>query len=205
MALFGLFGYLLIKLGFEPAPLLLGFVLGKLMEEKLRQALIISRGSFMTFIERPISAGLLLAAILAAVMSTLSCQLLVCSSALTEDVYRTFLRKNASQRELVLVGRIMVLLVSLVAIWIAGNPESKVLGMVAYAWGGFGAAFGPVVILSLFWSRTTRNGALAGILTGAVTVCLKTLAIVSQRYSLIEPFSADVMLRFTTITPFGFK
>ena len=118
----------------------------------------------------PWIAGLLLAAILAAVMSTLSCQLLVCSSALTEDVYRTFLRKNASQRELVLVGRIMVLLVSLVAIWIAGNPESKVLGMVAYAWGGFGAAFGPVVILSLFWSRTTRNGALAGILTGAVTV-----------------------------------
>ena len=139
-------------------------------------AVAVSANAETVFIEiakqlfNPWIAGLLLAAILAAVMSTLSCQFLVCSSALTEDVYRTFLRKNASQRELVLVGRIMVLLVSLVAIWIAGNPESKVLGMVAYAWGGFGAAFGPVVILSLFWSRTTRNGALAGILTGAVTV-----------------------------------
>ena len=118
----------------------------------------------------PWVAGLLLAAILAAVMSTLSCQLLICSSALTEDLYRTFLRKNASQRELVFFGRAMVLVVAIVAIVIASNPESKVLGMVAYAWGGFGAAFGPVIILSLFWSRITGNGALAGILTGAVTV-----------------------------------
>ena len=103
-------------------------------------------------------------------MSTLSCQLLVCSSALTEDIYRTFLRKNASQSELVWVGRAMVMMIALVAIAIASNPESKVLGMVSYAWAGFGAAFGPVVILSLFWSRMTRNGALAGILVGAATV-----------------------------------
>lgn len=118
----------------------------------------------------PWIAGLLLAAILAAIMSTLSCQLLVCSSALTEDVYRTFLRRNAGQTELVWIGRAMVMLVALIAIGIASNPESKVLGMVSYAWGGFGAAFGPVVILSLFWSRMTRNGALAGIFTGALTV-----------------------------------
>ncbi len=118
----------------------------------------------------PWVAGLLLAAILAAVMSTLSCQLLVCSSALTEDIYRTFLRKDASQAELVWMGRAMVMAISLVAIAIASNPQSKVLGMVSYAWGGFGAAFGPVIILSLFWSRMTRNGALAGVLVGAVTV-----------------------------------
>lgn len=118
----------------------------------------------------PWVAGLLLAAILAAIMSTLSCQLLVCSSALTEDVYRTFLRRNAGQTELVWIGRAMVMLVAVIAILIASNPESKVLSMVSYAWGGFGAAFGPVVILSLFWSRMTRNGALAGILSGAVTV-----------------------------------
>ena len=118
----------------------------------------------------PWIAGGLLAAILAAVMSTLSCQLLVCSSALTEDIYRTFLRKDATQKELVWIGRIMVLLIALVAIYIAGNPESRVLGMVSYAWAGFGAAFGPIVILSLFWSRMTRNGALAGIIVGAVTV-----------------------------------
>ena len=118
----------------------------------------------------PWVAGVLLAAILGAVMSTLSCQLLVCSSALTEDIYRTFLRKNAGQTELVWVGRAMVMVISLVAIGIASDPEAKVLGMVSYAWAGFGAAFGPVIILSLFWSHMTRNGALAGIVVGAVTV-----------------------------------
>jgi sodium/proline symporter len=118
----------------------------------------------------PWVAGLFLAAILAAVMSTLSSQLMVCSSALTEDIYHTFLRKNAGNNELVWVGRIMVMAIALVAIGIASDPEAKILGMVSYAWAGFGAAFGPAIILSLFWSQMTRNGALAGILVGAVTV-----------------------------------
>jgi len=118
----------------------------------------------------PWIAGILLSAILAAVMSTLSCQLLVCSSAITEDLYKAFLRKGASQRELVWVGRIMVLVVALVAIALAANPENRVLGLVSYAWAGFGAAFGPVVLISVMWSRMTRNGALAGMLVGAVTV-----------------------------------
>ena len=120
----------------------------------------------------PWVAGVLLSAILAAIMSTLSCQLLVCSSALTEDFYKGFVRKQASQRELVWVGRAMVLAVSLVAIAIARDPESRVLGLVSYAWAGFGAAFGPVVLLSLFWKRMTRNGALAGMVVGALTVIL---------------------------------
>ena len=118
----------------------------------------------------PWIAGILLSAILAAVMSTLSCQLLVCSSALTEDFYKAFLRKGASQTELVWVGRAMVLLVALIAIALAANPENRVLGLVSYAWAGFGAAFGPVVILSLVWKGMTRNGALAGMLVGAATV-----------------------------------
>ncbi|WP_443190305.1 sodium/proline symporter PutP [Pseudomonas indica] len=118
----------------------------------------------------PWVAGILLSAILAAVMSTLSCQLLVCSSALTEDFYKSFLRKGASQRELVWVGRGMVLLVALVAIFLASNPENRVLGLVSYAWAGFGAAFGPVVLISVMWNRMTRNGALAGMLIGAITV-----------------------------------
>ena len=105
-----------------------------------------------------------------AVMSTLSCQLLVCSSTLTEDFYRTFIRRNASQRELVWFGRSMVLLVSVVAVWLARDPNSLVLSLVSYAWAGFGAAFGPVIIMSLWWRRMTRNGALAGMITGAVTV-----------------------------------
>jgi len=118
----------------------------------------------------PWIAGVLLSAILAAVMSTLSCQLLVCSSALTEDFYKTFLRKNASQLELVWVGRAMVLVVALIAIAMAANPNNRVLGLVSYAWAGFGAAFGPVVLISVIWKGMTRNGALAGILVGAITV-----------------------------------
>ena len=120
----------------------------------------------------PWIAGIVLSAIMAAVMSTLSCQLLVCSSALTEDFYRAFLRPKASQKELVWTGRIMVILVSAVSIVIAFNPNNKVLSLVAYAWAGFGAAFGPVILLSLIWKRMTRNGALAGIFVGAVTVIL---------------------------------
>ena len=118
----------------------------------------------------PWIAGVLLSAILAAIMSTLSAQLLVCSSALTEDFYRGLLRPRAGHRELVWFGRAMVLAVALLAMWIARDPDSRVLGLVAYAWAGFGAAFGPVVVLSLFWKRMTRNGALAGMLAGAVTV-----------------------------------
>ena len=118
----------------------------------------------------PWIAGVVLAAILAAVMSTLSCQLLVCSTTLTEDMYKAFIRKSASQHELVWVGRFMVLAISVLAIILAMNPNSKVLGLVAYAWAGFGAAFGPLIILSLLWKRMTLNGALVGMIVGAVTV-----------------------------------
>ncbi len=118
----------------------------------------------------PWIAGILLSAILAAIMSTLSCQLLVCSSALTEDFYKAFLRPAAGQKELVWVGRLTVLLVALVAIGLAQDPHNSVLSLVSYAWGGFGAAFGPVVIISLLWRRMTRNGALFGMLVGALTV-----------------------------------
>lgn len=118
----------------------------------------------------PLITGFLLAALLAAIMSTISSQLLVSSSSLTEDFYRIYLRKQASQKELVTVGRICVLAVALVAIWLAYDPENTILGLVANAWAGFGAAFGPVVILALTWKRLTRDGALAGILVGAATV-----------------------------------
>ncbi len=136
----------------------------------------VNQNSERVFIElaqirfNPWIAGILLSAILAAVMSTLSCQLLVCSSAITEDLYKAFFRKHASQRELVWVGRLMVLVVALVAIALAANPDNRVLGLVSYAWAGFGAAFGPVVLLSVMWSRMTRNGALVGMIIGSVTV-----------------------------------
>ncbi|MGB0936542.1 MAG: sodium/proline symporter PutP [Colwellia sp.] len=118
----------------------------------------------------PLIGGFLLAAILAAIMSTISSQLLVTSSSLTEDFYKTFLNKQASEKQQVLVGRISVLAVAVVAIYLAHDRNSSILSLVSNAWAGFGAAFGPVVIASLFWKSMTRNGALAGMLVGAFTV-----------------------------------
>jgi SSS family solute:Na+ symporter len=118
----------------------------------------------------PLVTGFLLAALLAAIMSTISSQLLVSSSSLTEDFYRLFLRKQASEREMVNVGRICVALVSLAAILIASDPESGVLSLVSNAWAGFGAAFGPLIVLSLTWKRMTGAGAVAGLVTGATVV-----------------------------------
>ena len=136
----------------------------------------------------PWVAGIILSGVLAAVMSTLSAQLLVSSSALTQDFYKAMLRKNASQTELVWVGRGMVLLIALIAIGIASNPDSKVLGLVSYAWAGFGAAFGPVVLISLLWKRMTRNGALVGMLVGAVTVVVWKEFIGLGLYEIIPGF-----------------
>ncbi len=119
-----------------------------------------------------IFAGTLLSAILAAIMSTADSQLLVASSAFTEDIYRALLKKNASQKELVWVSRISVLVIALIAFLIGLDPESSVLDLVAYAWAGFGSAFGPVVILSLYWKRFTEKGAIAGIIAGGLTVII---------------------------------
>ncbi len=118
----------------------------------------------------PFITGFLLAALLAAIMSTISSQLLVSSSSLTEDFYRLFLRKQASETEMVNVGRVCVALVAVAAILIASDPESGVLALVANAWAGFGAAFGPLIILSLTWKRMTGAGAVAGLVTGAAVV-----------------------------------
>ena len=118
----------------------------------------------------PLISGFLLAAILAAIMSTISSQLLVTSSSLTGDFYQAFLNKTASEKQLVFVGRVSVLIVALVAIYLAYDRDSSILSLVSNAWAGFGAAFGPVVILSLYWKKMNRNGALAGMITGAATV-----------------------------------
>lgn len=120
----------------------------------------------------PLIGGFMLAAILAAIMSTVSSQLLVTSSSLTEDVYKTFVNKEATDKQLVLMGRICVGLVALVAIGLAHNRDSSILNIVANAWAGFGAAFGPLIVLGLYWKRMTFAGALAGIVVGAVTVLI---------------------------------
>ncbi|GIU44381.1 sodium:proline symporter [Shewanella sairae] len=120
----------------------------------------------------PWIGGLLIAAILSAIMSTIDSQLLVCSSVITEDFYKKWLRPQAQSKELMLVGRIGVLAIAVIAGIVALNPESSVLGLVSYAWAGFGAAFGPVVLLALFWRNYSRNGAIATIVVGALTVVI---------------------------------
>src|SRR5690554_715314 len=117
----------------------------------------------------PFVAGLVLAAVLAAIMSTISSQLLVCSSALVEDLYKIFGRNLSAQTQ-VLLGRLGVLVVAVIAALLAIDPRSNILGLVAFAWAGFGAAFGPIILMSLFWRRLSAMGALAGMIAGAVVV-----------------------------------
>jgi sodium/proline symporter len=118
----------------------------------------------------PVVAGVCLAGILAAVMSTADSQLLVASSAVSEDLYRDWLRPSAGPGELLWVGRFAVVAIALIAFVLALDPDSKVLDLVAYAWAGFGASFGPTILASLYWPRMSRAGAYAGIIVGAVTV-----------------------------------
>lgn len=120
----------------------------------------------------PLISGFLLAAILAAIMSTISSQLLVASSSITEDVYYTFVRPTASEAERLIVGRTAVIGVALVAVVLAHDRDNSILSLVSNAWAGFGSAFGPVILISLFWSRMTLSGALAGMTAGALTVLL---------------------------------
>ena len=127
---------------------------------------------FTQFLFTPLVSGFLLAAILAAIMSTISSQLLVVSSSLTKDIYKLFLDKEAPESRQVLVGRISVILVAVVSILLASDPDSSVLTLVSHAWAGFGAAVGPLVIFSLTWRRMNRNGAVAGMVVGALTVIL---------------------------------
>ncbi len=120
----------------------------------------------------PLFAGILLAAILAAIMSTADSQLLVATSSLTEDIYKPYLRPNASQLELVLVSRVFVIAIAIIAILIGLDPNSSVLDLVSYAWAGFGATFGPIILLSLYWTKISYRGAIAGMLVGGLTIII---------------------------------
>ncbi len=120
----------------------------------------------------PWIAGFLLAAILAAIMSTIDSQLLVSSSVLTRDIYHALVRKDATNKELVWVGRATVIIIAVIAWYLSSDKDSSVLQLVAYAWAGFGAAFGPLIILSLYKSDVTRMGAIAGMVMGSLTVII---------------------------------
>ncbi len=122
---------------------------------------------FPTFI-----AGFFLCAILAASMSTSDSQLLVASSAFSKDVYKALIRKNASDKETLLVSRLTVVAITIIAIFLAMDPTSSIFDIVSYAWAGFGATFGPVIIAALFWRRSSRNGAVAAMIGGLLTVII---------------------------------
>ena len=155
---------------------------------------------FITMVRKIFPAlisGLLLSAILAAAMSTADSQLLASASAFASDVYKPVIRKDkATDKEMLWAGRIVVLAISIIAVIIASNPNSgTIMGLVENAWGVFGAAFGPAIVLSLFWRRFNFAGAVAGILTGAAVdilwlVCLKSTGI----YEIIPGFLASLVV-----------
>jgi len=144
----------------------------------------------------PLVAGFMLAAILAAIMSTISSQLLVSSSALVEDLYHAFNRKELGEKRSVLLGRVAVMIVSVVAALMAWQADDSILKLVSFAWAGFGASFGPVVLLALFWRRLTRWGALAGMTTGAVVAAVwaNLSGGIFDLYELLPGFVANLIV-----------
>lgn len=143
----------------------------------------------------PLVAGLVLAAVLAAIMSTMSSQLVVCSSALVEDLVNLSGRK-ASDKALLVYGRVGVLVVALVGLVLALDPSSAILELVAFAWAGFGAAFGPIVLLALYWRRLTATGALAGMVVGAVTVFVwgNIDSLSDRMYEIVPGFALNLLV-----------
>jgi sodium/proline symporter len=159
----------------------------------------------------PLIGGFLLAAILAAIMSTISSQLLVTSSSLTRDVYVTFIDKECSEQKQVVIGRVCVALVAIVAIALAYDKNSSILSLVSNAWAGFGAAFGPLVLFSLLWKNMSRVAAIGGIISGAATVLIWIYAplgedgasIYPELYAIIPGFivSSIVIIAISIISP----
>lgn len=155
---------------------------------------------FAKLLFHPLISGFLLAAILAAIMSTISSQLLVSSSSLTEDFYKVFLRKDASQSELLVVGRLSVVVVAGIAIGLAYDRSSTILSLVSNAWAGFGAAFGPLIILSLFWRRMNRAGAISGMVVGAATVLIWLYAPITINGASLSSYLYEIVPGFVLAT-----
>lgn len=175
------------------AALVVGLTGNALLERPLQGADVEKVFIFMAVDRFPgVVAGICLSGILAAVMSTAAAQLLVASSAFAEDFYKGVIRKNAGRGELLWAGRLAVLAVAVLAFLLGLDPDSRVLALVAWAWAGFGATFGPAVLLSLYWKGMTRNGALAGMVAGGVTVIvwplLRDAGGVFELYELVPGF-----------------
>ena len=118
---------------------------------------------------------------------------MVCSSALVEDLFRALKKEPPSQRILILLGRAAVLAVALIAMLMALNPNDTILGLVSFAWAGFGASFGPIILLSLYWRKLTVPGALAGMISGAITVFMWS-ALDTPLYELLPAFLVHLVV-----------
>ena len=158
---------------------------------------------FSSHLGLPFIGGIFLCGILAAIMSTADSQLLVTASAASEDLYHQFIKKDADSKEILAVARLTVIVVSVLAFVIAWNPNSSIMGLVSNAWAGFGAAFGPTVVMSLFWRRTNLTGAVAGIVSGGLTVIIwdyiplvagQTLGSYTGLYSLAVGFAVSLAM-----------
>ena len=156
---------------------------------------------FIEDINMPFVAGLFLCGILAAIMSTADSQLLVSASSVAEDIYKGLIDKKADTKKVLLVSRVTVIVIAIIAYIIALNPNNTIMGLVSNAWAGLGAAFGPLVLLSLFWKRCNFQGAVAGIVTGALTVIVwdylplvagQTIGKVTGLYSLVVGFTLSL-------------
>ena len=158
---------------------------------------------FTVDIRLPIIAGLFLCGILAAIMSTADSQLLVTASSMSEDIYKGIIKRDASEEKVMKVSRYTVLAVAVLAYLIAWDPNSSIMGLVSNAWAGLGAAFGPTVLMSLFWKRCNLQGAVAGIVSGGLTVIVwdyipliggATLGAATGLYSLAIGFLISIVL-----------
>ena len=142
----------------------------------------------------PFITGIILSAVLAAIMSTISSQLLVCSSSITKDFYLAFFNKEASEKQQMVIGKLAVLVVAAFATVLAYLPNKTILDIVGQAWAGFGSSFGPVLLLSLYWKRMTKWGALSGMIVGGITVLLWiVLGLSSFLYEMIPGFSLSLL------------
>jgi sodium/proline symporter len=148
----------------------------------------------------PLIGGFLLAAILAAIMSTISSQLLVTSSSLTRDVYACFINKDATESQQVMVGRICVIVVALAAIGMALGENKTILSLVSNAWAGFGAAFGPLVIISLLWDKMTKTSAIAGMLAGTITVLVWIFIPIDAQGTVLSSYIYEIIPGFLVST-----
>ena len=158
---------------------------------------------FTSDVAIPFIGGLFLCGILAAIMSTADSQLLVTASSVSEDIYKGVINPKADSKKVLLISRITVIVVAALAFVIAWNPDSSIMGLVSDAWAGLGSAFGPIILLSLYWKRTNMQGAIAGMISGGLTVIIwdyiplingQTLYKYTGLYSLVLGFAISLVL-----------